>query len=251
MKMKFTLLLLPAALLLFFSSIAVAEVDKQTRDIIAGSLGSVMPGVVPDEINETPIPGVYEVALGPRIVYVSGDGNYLLQGDIINLATRENISEPRQNAVKIKAINAVGEDNMVIFSPPEGVPVKHTVNVFTDIDCGYCRKLHDEMADYNKAGIRARYLFYPRAGKGSESYFKAVKVWCSKDRQKAMSDAKQGKALDAPTDCKNPVDDHMALGSLVGVSGTPALLLENGQLVPGYVPASRLSAALDSYAAGK
>jgi thiol:disulfide interchange protein DsbC len=244
--MKKTVIALTCLLasLLAVSSVSAA-VDKETGDRIVAALTSLLPGVLPDEINETPVAGIYEVALGPRIIYISADGKYLMQGEIIDLKTRENITEPRQNAAKIRAINAVGSDNMLVFSPPEGTPVKHQVNVFTDIDCGYCRKLHSEMEAYNKAGIEIRYLFYPRAGKNSESYTKAVKVWCAKDRHEAMNLAKAGKEVDAPDTCKNPVEEHMMLGSLVGVSGTPALLLEDGQLVPGYVPASRLSAVLD------
>jgi thiol:disulfide interchange protein DsbC len=105
------------------------------------------------------------------------------------------------------------------------------------------------MADYNKAGIEIRYLFYPRAGKGSESYNKAVKVWCASDRHAAMNTAKAGKSVDSTTDCVNPVDDHMLLGSLVGVTGTPAMVLSNGKLVPGYVPADRLIKVLDAHQA--
>ncbi len=245
MNFKKTVFSLLLSLLTVVSAPAFANVDEKAGDAIIAGLGVIMPGVVPDEINTTPIPGVYEVALGPRIVYMSADGKYMIQGSIFDLATRENITEPRQNKAKIAAVNAVGEDNMLIYSPPEGVAVKHTVNVFTDIDCGYCRKLHSEMAAYNKAGIRVRYLFYPRAGEGSDSYVKAVKVWCSDDRLKAMDIAKSGKDVEAPTTCANPVADHMALGNLVGVSGTPALVLDDGEVIPGYVPAARLSAVLD------
>jgi thiol:disulfide interchange protein DsbC len=163
------------------------------------------------------------------------------------MQTRENITEPRLMKAKIEAVEAVGVDNMLIFSPPEGTAVKHRVSVFTDIDCGYCRKLHAEMADYNKDGIEIRYLFYPRAGRGTESYKKAVRVWCAKDRLKAMDIAKAGNPVTGSnTDCENPVDDHMSLGAMVGVSGTPALVLDDGQLVPGYVPADRLIKMLDA-----
>ena len=135
---------------------------------------------------------------------------------------------------------------MLVYSPPKGVKTKHVVTVFTDIDCGYCRKLHAEMPDYNKQGIEIRYLFYPRAGVGSESYKKAVKVWCSDDKHKAMDVSKAGNRVEARIDCENPVDEHMTLGGLVGVSGTPALVLEDGKVVPGYVPADRLSKVLDA-----
>ena len=184
---------------------------------------------------------------GPRLVYVTEDARFLLQGSIIDMQTRENITEPRLMKAKIDAVEGVGVENMLVFSPPEGTAVKHRVNVFTDIDCGYCRKLHAEMPEYNKNGIEIRYLFYPRAGRGTESYKKAVRVWCSQDRHKAMDIAKAGNPVPASnTNCENPVDGHMALGTMVGVSGTPALVLDDGQLVPGYVPAARLVKMLDA-----
>jgi thiol:disulfide interchange protein DsbC len=130
---------------------------------------------------------------------------------------------------------------MVIFAPEE---YDHTITVFTDIDCGYCRKLHNEIDAFMAEGIRVRYLFYPRAGLGSPSYQKAVSVWCADDRKQALTDAKAGEPLPEKS-CENPVADHMALGEAMGVTGTPAILLENGQLVPGYVPAKRMAAILN------
>ena len=221
--------------------------DKQVQDKISNSLSVLLPGVVPDSVNKTPVPGIYEIVFGPRIVYMTADGKFLLQGNIIDLETRENLTEPRLMEAKIAAIKKVGDENMIIYSPPKGTEKKHQVNVFTDIDCGYCRKLHSEMADYNKSGIEIRYLFYPRAGKGTESYLKAQRVWCAKDRHAAMDIAKSGKPVpDSNTDCVTPVDDHMMLGTLIGVSGTPALVLNDGKLVPGYVPADRLIQLLDA-----
>ncbi|MGD2118071.1 MAG: DsbC family protein [Chromatiales bacterium] len=215
---------------------------------IRDSLAKLLPGVTPDSIEATSVPGLYEVVFGPRLVYMTEDGRYLIQGSIIDTQTRENLTEPRVMEAKIHAIDQVGEANMLIYSPPEGVKAKHRVNVFTDIDCGYCRKLHSEMARYNELGIEIRYLFYPRAGVGSKSYEKAVSVWCAEDRFQAMNEAKAGKTIESRLDCKNPVEKHMLLGELVGVSGTPALVLSDGQLIPGYVPADRLAKVLDERA---
>ncbi len=224
-----------------------AEVENaEAVENIKESLRTLLP-MEPDQVTRTPVKGIYEVMYGPRLVYVTEDGRFLLQGNIIDMQTRENLTEPRLKQAKIDAIEAVGTDNMVVYSPSKGTEVKHRVNVFTDIDCGYCRKLHAEMADYNKQGIEIRYLFYPRAGRGTESYKKAVRVWCAKDRHEAMNIAKAGDPVpDSSLDCKNPVDDHMTLGAMVGVSGTPAMVLDDGDLVPGYVPAKRLIKMLDS-----
>ena len=246
MKIKQFLIMI-SALYLASINFAVADTaEAEVQERIKQSLAVLLPGVVPDSISKTPLNGLYEIVFGPRLVYMSGDGKYLVQGSILDLETRENLTEPRLLEAKAAAIKNVGEANMIVYSPPEGVARKHQVNIFTDIDCGYCRKLHSQMADYNKAGIEIRYLFYPRAGVGSESYTKAVQVWCADDRHAAMDAAKAGKPLDSKTDCTNPVEDHMLLGSLIGVTGTPAMVLSDGQLIPGYVPPDRLLSALDS-----
>ena len=135
----------------------------------------------------------------------------------------------------------MGEDSMIIFGKDT---LKHTVTVFTDIDCGYCRKLHNEIKKYNKLGIRIRYMFYPRAGIGSDSFKKAEAVWCSKDRAKALTQAKNGIKVTSKK-CDNLVAQHYAMGNLIGIRGTPALVLEDGSVVPGYIPAARLSAGLN------
>jgi thiol:disulfide interchange protein DsbC len=216
---------------------APADVVKRVQT----SLATLDRELKADGVRTTPIPGIYEVAIGPRLVYMTADGRYLIQGSISDVEKREDLTEPRRNAIRLEVVNAISEDQMVVFGPKDA---RHTVTVFTDIDCGFCRRLHAEIGKYNAAGIRIRYLFMPRTGKGSESYRKAVAVWCAKDRQQAMTDAKAGK--DVPEqDCKNPVEEHVALADLMGISGTPALILPDGELLPGYVPADRLKAMLD------
>ena len=228
---------------LLLSGSAIAEqVDKETEAKIRNSLSVLLPGLLPDEIRPTPVPNLFEVTFGGRIVYLTADGRYLLQGKIIDLETRTEITEERLSALKAAALAKVGEEQMVIYGPEDA---KDTVTVFTDIDCGYCRKLHSEMDRYNEEGIRIRYLFYPRAGIGSDSYKKAVSVWCADDRRAAMDQAKAGKEI-PQLDCENPVEDHYNLGQTIRVTGTPALLLEGGELVPGYVPAHKLRKALDA-----
>lgn len=230
--------ILAAVLALPLAAPAVAGTDAA----IEARLKEVLPEYSIDSIAETPVKGVYEVMLGSQVIYVSGDGRYMMQGRLIDLQTREDLTEPRRSAARKQAVDQVGEDRMVIFAP--GKP-KYTVTVFTDIDCGYCRKLHSEIDSYLKAGIRVRYVFFPRAGLGSESYKEAVSVWCAADRQQAMTDAKAGKPIEAKT-CDNPVSDHMQLGESLQISGTPAIVLESGDLVPGYVPADRLAGMLQA-----
>lgn len=199
---------------------------------------------VPDHVRPTPIPDLYEVVIGPNVVYMTAEGRYLFSGNLVDVQTGQNLTEPSRSAARLEAINKVGEDNMIVFSPEQD-KLKHSITVFTDIDCGFCRRLHDEIGQYNDKGIEVRYLFYPRAGVGSPSYDKAVSVWCADDRSQALTDAKASRAV-APKKCDNPIKSHMDLGEELGVTGTPALVLANGQVLPGYIPADRISAYLDA-----
>ena len=222
-----------------------ADVDTGAEEKIRSSLAVLLPGMRPDTIRATPIDNLYEVAFGMRLVYLTGDGRFLLQGKLIDLETRTEITEDRVSELKLAAMAELSEEQMVVFGPDDA---KHTVTVFTDIDCGFCRKLHSEMDTYNQNGIRIRYLFYPRAGIGSESYDKAVSVWCADDRHTAMDQAKAGESIPKKA-CANPVAEHHALGQAMRIQGTPALLLDDGEMLPGYVPAPKLRQALDQRAA--
>jgi thiol:disulfide interchange protein DsbC len=219
---------------------AAASAQADASSEITAALKKMLPEYQITSIAETPVKGLYEVMMGPQVVYVSGDGRYMMQGRLIDLEKREDLTEPRQAAARKQAVDQVGEDQMVIFAPEK---YDHTVTVFTDIDCGYCRKLHSQISEYEDEGIRIRYVFFPRAGANSKSFKEAVSVWCSDDRQKALTDAKAGKPI-ADKSCDNPVLSHMELGELLGINGTPAIVLDSGDLVPGYVPPKRLSALL-------
>ncbi len=191
-------------------------------------------------IQPTSIDGLYEVMMGTQLFYVSGDGRYLLSGTLYDLTGRKDLTSPKVNHAKADAIEAIGEDKMVIFAPEKTL---HTITVFTDIDCGYCRKLHSEVQDYNDLGIRVRYMMFPRAGVGSDSYDKAVSVFCSDDPNAAMTQAKAGKEI-PKKECDNPVKQQYQLGKSLGVNGTPAIFLESGEMLPGYMPAQKMNQIL-------
>jgi len=228
--------------LLVLPAIAVSGDLDTARKAISTKLG-----VPTENIQSSPVANLYLVSIPPRLFYVSGDGKHVLNGDMINVATNTNVTQALRSKARMAAIEELGEDSMIVFSPKKG-KLKHTISVFTDIDCGYCRKLHSSIDEYNALGIRVRYLAYPRAGIGSESYDKAVAVWCAKDRKQAMTDAKNSQAVNSAK-CDSPVAEHFKMGSMIGVRGTPALVLESGQLVPGYVPPQRLLAILDQESA--
>ncbi|MCP5431433.1 MAG: DsbC family protein [Chromatiaceae bacterium] len=234
-----------ALCILFLAAGAQAQVDQATEQQIRNSLRVLLPGLQPDEIRSTPIANLYEVTFGTRLVYLTADGRYLVQGKLIDLETRAEITEARLGELKVAALAKIDESQMVIYGPDDA---KYQITVFTDIDCGYCRKLHSEMEQYNAQGIRIRYLFYPRAGIPSPSYDKAVSVWCADDRKAAMDKAKAGGDVAART-CENPVAEQYALGQTMRIQGTPALILDDGEILPGYVPADKLRRALDQRSA--
>ncbi len=227
------------AALLSLPALTVAE---DTADI-AKRLAELLPDQKPDSIGLSPIPGYFEVSYGTMIFYISKDGRYMLQGDVVDLNTEKNITEDKRGQVRLKLLSTVPAENMIVFAPEQ---VKHTITVFTDVDCGFCRKMHSEIAQYNQLGIKVRYLAFPRTGIDSPSYDKAVSVWCAKDRNQAMTDAKADKSIEVKT-CPNPVKQEFEMGKKIGVTGTPTLVLEDGSLLPGYVPPDRLLKLLDEH----
>jgi thiol:disulfide interchange protein DsbC len=217
--------------------------ENAVRQAFAKSMPELkLESVKPSEIN-----GLYEVIVGANIFYVSDNGKYLLQGRLIDIEARTDLTEEKLSGTRRQALEKLGTDKMIVFKPKES---KYKVTIFTDIDCGYCRKLHSEIDQYLAEGITIQYVFFPRAGKDSESYKKAVSVWCSKDRNAALTDAKRGKDPEAKT-CDNPVDEHMKLATEFDVRGTPMIVTEKGNAYPGYLPAKQLAEALKSEKAGK
>jgi len=205
-------------------------------------LAKLVPQEQPGSIKPTVVQGLYEVMYGAEVFYLSADGRYVMQGALLDLETNENLTEAARTDIRVKLMKELDESQMIVFSPDKP---RHTLTVFTDIDCGYCRKLHAEMDQLNSYGIKVRYLMFPRSGVNSPSYQKAVNVWCSKDQQTSMTKAKSGESV-PKANCDNPIESQWLLGQQMGVTGTPALLMEDGSLVPGYQPAKELAATLDS-----
>lgn len=195
-------------------------------------------------VSETPIEGILQVQINGDIVYTSADGQYLFQGRVINMETREDLTETAKSVLRKELMVGIDTSKQITFTPDEPA---YDLMVFTDIDCGYCRKLHAEVEEYNQQGIAIHYMAFPRAGIGSRSYEKAVSVWCADDQQNAMTQAKQGSEPD-PAQCDNPIAEQYQLGIELGVTGTPALLTSGGQLIPGYVPPDQLRKRLDQMA---
>jgi thiol:disulfide interchange protein DsbC len=208
------------------------------------ALAAKIPGAKPQDLRTTPVPGVYELVHGSDVSYVTADAKYIFAGDLYRITDDgqfPNLSEHRRRDLRKMLIDAVPESQMIIFGPAEAA---HTITVFTDVDCAWCQRLHSQIADYNKLGIRVRYLSYPRSGPDTESWFKADAVWCSADPRKALTEAKRGAKLSKVNCPASPVASEYALGERIGIEGTPGLVLDDGELIPGYVPPPQLLAHL-------
>lgn len=228
--------LLATLLLCLVGPLAQANDPEQT---IRDSLKAVQPNLEIQSVTESPVTGLHEAHLsGGRVLYFSTDGKHMLQGHLFSFAEGQavNLTEQIKNRAVTKELNALRMEDMVVYSPSE---VKTHITVFTDPECGYCQKLHEEMPALNDAGIEVRYLAFTHQGPGSSKYDALVNIWCAPDRQDAMNRAKRGKRL-ASAQCDNPVSAHYALGTLIGVQGTPAIILQNGQYISGYRPAAEL-----------
>jgi thiol:disulfide interchange protein DsbC len=170
---------------------------------------------------------------------MSIDARFMIEGDLIDLKTKTNVTEDAKSSIRLTAIDQLGADNMLVYKPKQ---IKDTITVITDINCTYCRRLHSEIPVYLKNDVAVRYVFMSERGSGS-GMKKTISVWCSDDQQLALDKAKAGGEIEEKT-CKNPIMKHLVLARELGVRGTPAIILEDGQLLPGYVPADKLIAEI-------
>lgn len=214
---------------------AAADVDT-----VREALQSAVPDMDVTQIRESKIPGVFEVMLGTEVLYVSADGRYLIQGDLLDLSDRRNLSEDTRSGARLQLLEKIPVGETIEFAPAK---TEHTVYVFTDVTCGYCRRLHRDMPELNRLGIAVRYLAFPRDGEDSPSFHKMESVWCSGDRKTAITEAKLGHDIKEST-CKNPVEKQYLLGQSLGVNGTPAIFRMDGRLISGYMPPADLLEAL-------
>ena len=212
---------------------------EKVRKVVTRS--QALTDIKPEMVTPSTAPGLYQVRRGSAFGYVTGDGRYFIGGDMIDLVTGEEITEKLRQTSRLDVLNRFGPDRVIEF--PAKDP-KHVVTVFTDIDCGYCRRLHQQVAEYNAQGISIRYLFYPRSGPNTPAFDAAKQVWCSADRKEALTQAKRGQRLMGPTSCKNPIQDQYDAGDELGINATPMLVLQDGEIVRGYVPPQALAARL-------
>ena len=211
--------------------------EEPNKQLFIKRVKEIVPNAEVSSVNASPVAGLYEVIVGTSdIVYMSADGRFMLKGDLLDLNDRRNLTEERRGEARLSTLKSMNPKTMIEFAPANA---KHVIYVYTDVDCTYCRRFHQEVGVLNQAGITVRYLAFPRAGIGSESFRKTVSVWCAKDRNTALTEAKLGKDIPSAT-CDNPVKAHYESGITVGVKGTPTIILESGEELGGYMPAEKL-----------
>ena len=226
---------------------ASTAASGSAEDRARAAIAKLNPRAKVEYVGAAPLPGFREVIAGGQLLYVSDDGRYLMQGAVLDLEAQEDLM---QNSTALaehrrKLIATIPHAERIVFAPPNA---KYTVTVFTDIECGYCRKLHGEVGELNRLGIAVEYLAFPRMGLGSQDHKDMISVWCAPDRKRALTDAKAGKSIPS-RDCKNPVTMEFDVGQRIGVSGTPAIFSAEGVQLGGYLPPAALRAKLDELAA--
>jgi thiol:disulfide interchange protein DsbC len=224
---------------------AIAEDDAQLEQV-RQKVDEMFDMIEPENVKKSPVDGWYTIQRGSIIAYISGDGRYLLQGDLIDLDNQLNVSEAVRTDARRELMATVSDDQVIAFTPSE---VKYSVSVFTDVDCTYCRRMHSQIEEYMAHGIEIRYLLYPRNGPASPSWNTAEEVWCASDRAGALTLAKLDREFKTSQCDSSIVQDHYVIGGDVGLNGTPAIVLDDGTLIAGYLPPDQLAVRLAQNAA--
>jgi len=231
-----------ASLLALLVAPAWAAADEKL-DAVRQKISAMFDMIDPEHVNASPVEGWYTIQKGSIVAYVSDDGRFLLQGDLIDLDENVNLSELARNDARRDLMASVSDDETIMFSPAD---VEYSVTVFTDVECTYCRRLHSQINDYLANGIQVRYLLYPRSGPASRAWTTSEQVWCAADRANALTLAKLDKKFETASCDASMVQHHYLLGRDVGLTGTPTIVLDDGTLIGGYVPPDQLKARLET-----
>jgi thiol:disulfide interchange protein DsbC len=227
---------------------ACAQAGDTSFEAARGKVIAAMPTLKAENITPSASPELLQIQRGSDFGYVTKDGRYFIHGDMVDLATKEEVTENLRNVARLAVLKPFGPDEVIEFAPKDP---KFMVTVFTDVDCGYCRRLHSQIGEYEASGIGIRYMFYPRSGPNTESFTKAEQVWCSADRKAALTMAKQGGPLMGNANCPNPIQKQYDAGEALGINATPMLVLPDGEIVRGYLPPEQLLAHLMQKQAAK
>ena len=244
-RVLYTPLAVVAAITLLSGIGRAADADPELEQVRT-KVSSMFSTIEPEHVTASPIDGWYTVQKGSVIAYISADGRYLLQGDLIDLDRQVNLSEESRNETRRELVASLKDEESILFSPSDP---KYSVTVFTDIDCTYCRKLHSEIDQYLAEGIAIRYVLYPRNGPASRAWTTSEDVWCASDRNRALTAAKLDREFETSKCDASMLTRHYSLGRDIGLTGTPAIVLDDGTLIAGYLPPAALSSRLNGSAA--
>lgn len=223
------------------AGLSMAASGAEDLNKIKADIEKSVEGLKVEQIKSSPVPGLYEVLTQGQVLYISADGRYIFQGQLYDRVAGLNLTEEAKSVVNKKLLAKFDDSKTIVFSPKNP---KYTVTVFTDTSCGYCRKLHQEVPELNKQGVKVRYMLFPRAGPDSPDGKVLQSVWCANNKQEAMNIAKSGGQVPEKT-CSNPIAEHMDLAQKFGLRGTPLMVTNNGTVIPGYLEPAELVARLE------
>ncbi|MBL10929.1 MAG: hypothetical protein CL402_10520 [Acidiferrobacteraceae bacterium] len=229
--------------LLAFSifGISVCALADSVPEAVTQAVAQIFSDVDPSSVKASPIPNLFVVVIGTNVIYITDDGRYAISGDMIELESGKNLAEGVRSNIRKNIVSGLDKSGLIIYSPAQ---IRTTITVFTDITCPYCVRFHQEIGDLLKAGIRVQYAGFPRAGIPSKANDALVSVWCSDDPEKAMTNAKAGNYVEERV-CDTSIDKHLEIAERIGIRGTPTIVLENGEIIPGFVPAEEIIRAID------
>ena len=232
-----------ALVLTLYTGNAPADGSAERDARLTEQVRKLIPEAEDPAIRSTPVEGIFEVAVDDQVLYITEGGRYIFAGDLLDVEKRRNLSETARGRGRAEQVARLDDEDLITY-PAEDE--RHRVTVFTDIDCPYCQRLHEQIEAYNERGITVQYAAFPRAGEGSGSWDKAVAVWCSGDRRAAMDRAmKDGTGGGGETCDDHPVGGHLDLAGELGIRGTPTIVAESGQMIPGFAPPEKLAEALN------
>jgi thiol:disulfide interchange protein DsbC len=221
---------------------SAGDVEAKVRVAVQGHDSGAQVGAV----DPSPVSGMYLTTIDGVSGYVSADGRYFIVGDMLDLASRKNVTEEKRKATRRELLNRIKPEEAIVFAPEKP---KYTITVFTDVDCPYCRKLHGEVEELGRKGVEVRYVAFPRSGPGMKSWKTMTAVWCATDRQNALTRATRGEEVSAERTCSDAViAKHYDLGQKLGIPGTPMIVLGDGTSLGGYVTPDKLVVALAGHA---
>ncbi len=221
--------------------VALSAVAVQAKTPIDAKLQAAFAeiGLQVNSVADSPVPGLLQVLTDKGLFFAANNGQFLFEGNIYDLKNKMLLNDSILQTVRRDGIKKYQSSTIEFKAPNE----KHVITVFTDTSCGYCRKLHNELQSYLDAGISIRYLAFPRGGLQGGTFNELQSIWCASNPQKTLTAAKAGDTIE-PKQCSNKVAEHYALGQSFGISGTPAIVLPDGSLIPGYQPAAALAQVL-------